>query len=283
MKKIIQLHILLIAILLFAGCKKNTTPATPANDAACKPTSMVTTVLMGTPETYNYTYDAEGKLSGIKKFPTAFPYAIKDSTVVSDLGKTSYTHYSAYPVETYTHWGSYYNQLPPDATISFTEQGVTTRDAYNFKFTYDAKNRLTRIIETTPNITGDYEYDLGFSYDNNDNVSVISQIYWTGPIAPPYLIYPTGYDDKPTPYAGVKNWYLIMLRGLIPYDMNDPQTILTGLSKNNPLGYTSSSNNNKTIAYTYNDKGFPLKRKNTQINPNGSTYYFEETYTYQCN
>ena len=73
-----------------------------------------------------------------------------------------------------------------------------------------------------------------------------------------------------------------MLRGLIPYDMSNPQTILTGLSKNNPLGYTSSCNNNRTIAYTYNDKGFPLKRMNTNTNPTGSTYYFEETYTYQC-
>ena len=171
-------------------------PATPANDAACQPTSMTTTAIVGNTETYNYTYDAGEKLSGTKKFPTAFPNAIKDSIVISDLGKTSYTHYSAYPIETHTHWGSYYSQLPPDATISIKEQGVTTRDVYNYQFTYDAKNRLTRIIETTPYINGDYEYDLGFSYDNNDNVSVISQSYWTGPIAPPYLVYPTGYDDN---------------------------------------------------------------------------------------
>ena len=181
MKKRIQLHILLLAVLLFAGCKKNTTPATPVNGAACKPTSESTT-LSGNNDTYKYTYDAGGKISTITKFPTAFPGALKDSIIVTDLGKTSYSQTSAYPVEAHTNWGSYFNQLPPSASVSITERGVTQVNYWVYQFTYDTKNRLVEVNESTPTQIGDYEYDLSIAYNDKDNVSSLRYSNSTGPV-----------------------------------------------------------------------------------------------------
>ena len=277
MKKRIQLHILLIVVLLFAGCKKNTTPATPVNGAACKPTSESTT-LSGNNDTYKYTYDAGGKISTITKFPTAFPGALKDSIIVTDLGKTSYSQTSAYPVEAHTNWGSYFNQLPPSASVSITERGVTQVKYWVYQFTYDTKNRLVEVNESTPTQIGDYEYDLSIAYNDKDNVSSLRYSNSTGPVTIT-AIAAEGYDDKPSPYTGIKNWYLLMTAGWNNYD---PAPIFIALSKNNPLGYTLTSGFKRTMSYIYNDKGFPLKRMNTNTNPNGSTYSFEETYNYQC-
>ncbi len=65
------------------------------------------------------------------------------------------------------------------------------------------------------------------------------------------------------------------------WDNYDPEPLFTALSKNNPLGYTLPDGFKREMTYIYNDKGFPAKRMNTNINSSG-TYSFEETYDYEC-
>ncbi len=275
MKKIITLFTLLILVTLFSSCKKSGTTKSPVVHAACKPIKESTT-LSGNNATYEYSYNAEGKITTIKKFSGR---ALVDSTVAGNSTMVSYYISSSGfdMIQTTVYKGSL-DGMPTEAQVALQEGAVTHTDVWHYFFFYDTKNRLVKVGEQTDNVIGDYEYDLSIFYDDKDNVTSLKYEFTTGPNIIT-TIAATGYDDKPNPFAGIKNWYFLMHAA---WDNYDPEPIFTALSKNNPLGYTLPDGFKRTRAFTYNDNGFSTKRINTNINASRDTYSFEETFDYEC-
>lgn len=277
MKKLNNLLILVISVLPFNSCKKTTTPISPPGTAACKPTTESTT-LSGNNATYEYTYGANGKISLIKKFTGGGYHVLSDSIVVGDYTTVAYyTSGSGFPMIQTTVYKGSLDGMPTEANVALQEGAITHTNVYHYFFFYDSKNRLNKVGEQTDNYIGDWEYDLDILYNDQDNVSALKYTFTTGPNTIT-TIPATGYDDKPNPFAGIKNWYFLMHAAWNNYD---PEPLFTALSKNNPLGYTTVDGFKRAIAYTYNDKGFPIKRMSTNTNSSG-TYSFEESYDYQC-
>lgn len=277
MKTLNKLFVVVISVSLLNSCKKTTTPVSPQGTAACKPTTESTT-LSGNNTTYEYTYGTNGKISLIKRFIGGGYHVLADSTVVGDYTTVAYyTSNSGFPmVQTIVYKGSL-DGMPTEANVALQEGAVTRTNIFHYFFFYDSKNRLYKVGEQTDLVVGDWEYDLDILYNDQDNVVALRYTNTTGPNTIT-TIAATGYDDKPNPFAGIKNWYFLMHAGWNNYD---PEPLFTALSKNNPLGYTTPDGFKRTMTYTYNDKGFPTKRMNTNINTSGS-YSFEETYNYEC-
>lgn len=269
MKKSIPFLALALFVLLLASCKKNSS-SSPAQTGKCKPLTEVTN-FNNSNLTYTYSYSADGNLAAIKAPPA--------NTVVT-YSTTSTTSPATVRVGLTDSLNTYYNaniftSLPSQARQWVTLDGVTYVDQWVFDFTYDAKSRLVKVNETTPHVTGDLEYLLTISYNDQDNVTTLKYEATTG-ISGVTVITATGYDDKP-PYSAIKNWPLLMHAA---WNNSDPAPLFEALSKNNPLGFTNSAIT-RTMVYTYNDNGFPIKRVNTNYNSSGS-YSFDEIYTYQC-
>lgn len=271
MKKNILNAALLLCICIFSACdKSSTSPSTPAT-AKCKPL-IESSNFNGGNVTYTYTYNTDGTIANIKYPPynmvikytgTSLTYPAR-TTGFTDSSNTGYT-------------GNIYTGSPTTATQFVTIDGITIRNYMIFNFSYDSKNRLTKVIQTTPNVANDAEYQLTIIYNDQDNVSQLKYESYNGP-AFLVAINATGYDDKPSPYTGIKNWHLFMHAGWNNYD---PAPIFEALSKNNPLGFNGDVSVTRAMAYTYNDNGYPIKRVNTNTNSSG-TSTFEEIYTYQC-
>jgi len=179
-------------------------------------------------------------------------------------------------------------ELPYMAQVSATTDitptrplGITQVNYKQYFFFYDDKGRLNKIGEQT-NYVGDREWDLNIFYDDKNNVTGLQYVWTTGPneVIPPVIV--TGYDDKPTPYASINIWRFLMTN----WESNELEPILTALSSNNPLGYTTGTFT-RTMAYKYNEHGFPVERSNTNAdtnsNPPGATYTFVQNFSYACN
>lgn len=271
MKKIFSLSMLAVCIVAFISCKKENNSTTPTT-AKCKPLTESSN-LVGNNVSYTYSYNTDGTLANISYPPynmavgynaTSLTYPATYTPGLTDSSNTGYT-------------GNIYTGSPTKATVFLTINGVTIRNYMIYTFSYDSKGRLIKVIETTPNIANDDEYQLTVTYNDQDNVTQLKYENYTG-TAYVANINATGYDDKPSPYSGIKNWPFLMHAGWSNYD---PAPLFEALSKNNPLGYSGDVTVTRTMEYTYNDNGFPIKRVNTNKNSSG-TYSFDETYTYQC-
>jgi hypothetical protein len=275
MKKYIIIIMAAVTAMLYS-CKKNGIPAASSNNAACKPETEFTT-LNGINATYKYTYNNDGKITTIKKF---IGLVIVDSMVVGDNTTARYYQSSSgfKMVQSVVYNQSFIDGHPTEAQVALQEGAITQTDVWHYFFFYDSKNRLTKVGEQTDHVIGDPEYDLSITYDDKDNVIALRYENTTGPNAITTIV-PLGYDDKPNPYTGIKNWYFLMHAG---WDNYDTEPIFTALSKNNLLGYTTLDGTKRTTTYNYNDKGFPIKRRNTNTSISGNTYSFEETFDYTC-
>lgn len=276
--KLHHLFVLVFISVLFNSCDKNTSPLSSLT-AKCKPVTESTT-LSGNDATYEYSYSTDGNVSSIKRFIGGGYHVLADSTLVFYDHTVRYapgnTPGSFNSVAT-VYDANIFTGLPTKANISITLDGAEQHNYYSYFFFYDTKNRLVKIGEQTNTVTGDLEYDLSVTYNDQDNVTALKYEATTGPRTVT-VISVLGYDDKPTPFTGIKNWPMMMHAG---WSNNDPEPLFTALSKNNPLGYTIPGWK-RTIAYTYNDKGFPVTRLNTNTTTSG-TYSFEENFNYQCN
>ena len=279
MKKIIFPISFPIVILLLGGCSKTTTPATPGV-AACQLKTESTT-LPGNNATYEYGYDGKGKITTIKKFIGGIYHVLSDSILIGDKTVVRYFKYGSpnfNRVQTTEYNQSFVDGMPTEAQVSLQEDAITHTNINHYFFFYDSKNRLNKVGQQTDHVNGDSEYDLSIGYDNADNVTTLSYAWTTGPNTIT-TIAAWGYDDKPTPFASIKNWYFFMHAN---WDNYDPEPIFTALSKHNPLGYTLPDGFKRTMSYVYNDKGFPAKRMNTNTNSSGAVGAFEETFDHQC-
>ncbi|MEO6356489.1 MAG: hypothetical protein ABIU77_19305 [Ferruginibacter sp.] len=274
--KIILFCLTVLSALFFCACGKPAPAATPPGTASCLPLTESTN-FNAAYTTYTYSYNADGTLANISYPPVnlAIGYSstsiTQPATVRAGLTDSLNTYYNA----------NIFTGLPTTASQWITMDGITQSDYWNYTFAYDGKSRLVQVMETTPHIATDWEYKLTIFYNEKDNVTSLKYESITGPNAST-VITATGYDDKPSPYSGIKNWQLYMHAGWNNYD---PGPIFEALSKNNLLGFNNSGDPDRirTITYTYNDNGFPLTRTNTNKKlSDGSTYSYTETYTYQC-
>ncbi len=276
MRKNISLFIILLFIILLNSCKKTGTAPLPSTPAACKLVKESST-LSGNEDTYEYAYGADGNISSIKKFIGGHYHVLQDSSLVSDISIAGYNVLDWPYGSNLIKYDLPFELFPTKAQVSQTEGAITHVNQYTYFFFYDSKNRLYKVGEQTDYFIGDYEYDLTIYYNDQDNVTGLSYEFTTGPRTVT-TITSSGYDDKPTPFAGIKNWPFIMHAAWNNYD---PEPLFTALSKNNPLGYTMPDGLKREMSYVYNDKGLPVKRMNTNKNSSG-TYSFEETFDYDC-
>ncbi len=268
---------LLLCLLFLFSCKKSgTSPSPPTGQATCKLVRESTT-LSGNHATYDYTYDANGNVIMMKKFIGDSYHVLQDSSVVSDISIARYNVYDWPYASTLMQYDLSFDLLPNKSIMAITENGITRVNQFTYFFFYDSKNRLYKVGEQTDYVTGDYEYDLTIHYNDQDNVTSLSYEFTTGPRTVT-TIAAIGYDDKPTPFAAIKNWPYIMHAAWNNYD---PEPLFTALSKNNPLGYTLPDGFKREMTYTYNSNGFPLVRTNTNISSTG-TSTFDETFEYDC-
>ncbi len=276
-------HFPLAAILLMGvGCKKDKNqPPDPVDPVAICQIVSETSDQADDPYSLTYEYGNDGLLNSVLKRRTPSNAAIDTLFFYDNKVRRSDTdgdwlryEYSA-PVHVTT------TAIP--ATGSLVKHGAsgTEADYYEFVYSYDSRQRLTKIDETTPDFAGDYEWSLSVSYNGDGNVSTLQFGFTTGPaIAPKVTV--TGYDKKPTPYRPIPNYRFFMNK----YHWNNPdvEALITALSVNNPTGYTVETplgSGNCTMTYTYNEQGYPASRVVTE--KSGSTTKIKnQTFSYSC-
>lgn len=259
-------------LLAFIGCKKGGSPPPLTPEQAQCLISGESTSLVGNEKTFEYHFDEDGNPKEVKVFNR-----------YGDLDMT-YTIYSDRVIRSYDDFiielkydADIFNSLPSKAQISITE-GVTTQvNYYTYFFFYDNKDRLTTVSEQTDYVPNDLEWDLHISYNEKGNVDALQYEITTGPRGTTTIV-PTGYDNNPSPYAGIKCWQFLMIN--FGWDNYDPEPVITALSKNNLLGYNYGSSKREMI-YKYNGDGYPIERANTGT-PASSSSSFLQTFAYNC-
>ena len=274
----------ILSITLFisvtVSCKKDTVnPIVPSNACVLQEEY---TGLVGNQAVWEYAYDKSGNLITINhNYPNGTPITIMD---VGSAGcvESKVVPPGSDPVITELRYEGDMSGSPTKAFLSITLDGITRVNYKTFFFFYDSKGRLYLVGEQTDNIIGDLEWDLHIFYNDQDNVTGLSYEITTGPTGGS-VINVEAYDDKPTPYAGIKSWRFLLNHWA--WDNYDPEPILTALSKNNPLDYALNKGTPgqylRTMTYEYNENGFPLRRINTNKNASGE-YTFEQTFAYEC-
>jgi len=151
------------------------------------------------------------------------------------------------------------------------------KNTCGFGFFYDSKDRLVKVTYSTAQV-GDVEYALTISYNEHDNVLRMEYEYTSGQFLPNSVIMVSGFDGHPNPYYTIPYWKFLMMNG--NWDNPDPEPIITGLSRNNPLGYATGKFE-RVMSYAYNNKGLPLSRINTNKSDT-SVHSFNESFNYRC-
>lgn len=277
MKILLSASLIFILIVIAVSCgKKGKTVSNDGSTGTCKPLVEATN-LPGNDAIYVYRYNSDGTVASItKRGPGG---NLLDSTAVA-FDRVS--HYSpgntagTFNFTTAVFQGNVYTGQPTKSDVSITIGGVEQRNYWTYFYFYDTKGRIIKVGEQTSNVPNDYEYDLNITYDDNNNAVTLSYVPTTGPNTI-LTISSAGYDTKPNPYSGLKNYPFYMHRG---WDNYDPEAVFNALSKHNLMGY-SSGGITRTIVHTYNSQGFPTLRRNTNTNISGSVT-IDETYQYEC-
>jgi YD repeat-containing protein len=249
-----------------------------AGEAACRIDSE-TTSLIGNEATWQYEYDEAGNPTKITEYNRYGGVALVVDIFYDGMRKAAPN--SNVSVAT-VYDGNIFTSKPTKANVSITEGAIEQRNFYTFFFFYDAKGRLETVGEQTDYVSGDFEWDLHITYDDNDNVTQLQYEFTTGPRDPIPPVVASGYDKNPTPYSGVNGWKFLLNNS--SWNNYDPAPILVALSQNNPLGYTTGEGANKwtrTMSYTYNEQGFPVECVNTNVSAQGETG-FRQTFAYTC-
>jgi len=264
------------ALILTNSCENSDSSVTPFGLTTC---NMIqgSSSFAGRSSSSVYEYSTDDKLLAIRNYSGS---SLELSTTVEEYSLVSkYTSSSGFPmIQTTVYEGGsiYYDQLPVKASISQTEGAITRTDIFTYYFYYDSKNRLAKVSEETKNVVGDWEYDLFIGYNDKDNVTTLKYTWTTGPNTTTTIV-ASGYDDKPSPYSGLRTW-----KYLVSWDANDPSGVFAQLSKNNLLGYTAGDWS-REITYTYNENGYPISRTITQKNNiTAGTNSWVETFAYNC-
>jgi hypothetical protein len=274
MRKYIKTILLTFVITsMLISCGKDKTPPNAAIADCLIKTAVVSSSNSASAE---YIFDSNNNLSSVKELPSGRTVNIGSNTVTNNY---TYLDRPAWNLIKYDV-SDITQELPVMAFVSINDGQITTVNYETYFFFFDDKDQLVKVGQQTDNIKGDWEYDLDIYYNTQGNVTGLQYKWTTGPnqVIPPVTV--TAYDDKPNPYSGVKAWRFISAN----WNSSDPASIITALSKNNPLNYSMGSGSSlfkREMVYQYNDKGFPIERKNTNTSATGQ-YTFLETFSYNC-
>jgi hypothetical protein len=279
MKKYLTITLLtLLPVVIIGSCEKNT-PSTPVvPQAKCIIKSSVS--LLAANYAHNeFEFDNTGKPTFIKGYRP-------NGSIVSEIefGSNTVVYYK-HDAQGRRPWyimkfSAVFAQYPTKVDISLWVDDTLKVNYYTYFFFYGGDDKIIKVGMQTNHVVGDWEYDLNIFYNEQGNVKTLQYVTTTGSTQVLAPITVAAYDDKPSPYTGIKDW-----RFLCNWNSSDPEPILTALSKNNPLDYTLGEPGSlfkREMVYKYNSEGFPTERKNTNRNVNGE-YTFLETYTYNCN
>lgn len=264
-------------VIIMIGCDKDNTP-TPIAQGNCL---LAQEVLNNSEETLKFEYDEQGNPSFVRRFDR-YGTESETYTTYSNQIRHDYEVSSSPVVVTIEYWNAdIFTRLPALAYMSLTQGGETKVHYQTFIFSYDDKGRLKKVSQQTENIPNDFEYDLDIHYDDNDNVTVLQYEVTTGPHELTGISVER-YDDKPSPFTGVKGYLFLMIN--YSWNNSDPGPIIAALSKNNPLDYTLGEGATKwerEMVYKYNEEGYPIERKSTNRHENGE-HTFIDTFSYTC-
>lgn len=264
---------------LLTGCKddEKDTPS-PAPTAACR---VIKEYITGERDYTLYTYS-----NNLPATITTFNEVDMPEAIVEVLAlQVRRTIPGIHPAETSLHYMSDYLRVSPDQVrVSSTYNNITNTEYMFYLYRYDYKGRMIEVIQSTPHVTNDFEFILTISYDNRDNVTQLLYELYTGPRDQVTVVNVTGYDNHPTPYAGVIGWKYVMAN--FTWNNHDPLAVILALSKNNPGKYEVFSNgtehSNSLFTYEYNEKSFPIKRHRLEKAESGE-YPSTSEFEYQCN
>lgn len=271
-----SITVTLIIMNIIISCDKKDTNFNPTSLVKCNLTR-VSSSFNNQYGSSTYEYSNDGKLITINYYSgNSFEYA---TTLGEFFTESKYTSSSGFAMVQTTNFvgGSIFaDNLPVRADIAQTEGVITRTEVWTYYFYYDNKDRLAKVSEETKHVIGDWEYDLFISYNDQDNVTSLKYVNTTGPNT--FTIIPaTGYDDKPSPYSGLRTW-----KYLISWNASDPTGLFAQLSKNNPLDFIEGDWTRK-MTYDYNENGYPIIRNNIQTIKNSSdTARWIETFEYDC-
>ena len=271
-------RVLAIILCTLLSCKDDHDQTPPTSAAACRITKEYR---VGKREYIAYEY--EGELpKKITNYNAAEMPEITLEVLALEVRKSS--NPSGFPTVYSTQYMSDYLRVSPaSASVSFTYNHITTTNINTFHYRYDYKGRMVEVIQYTPNTTADYEYMLTISYDDNDNVTRLRYDLVTGPRDEITIVDVTGYDNHPTPYAGVTGWKFLMSN--FAWDNGDPLPVILALTKNNPGAYQVFHKGemifSASFVYQYNDHDFPVQRDHVNKNQDGESQ-FSSAFEYNC-
>jgi hypothetical protein len=264
-------HTLTILFLILVGCQKKDEPQ-PDTTAACRIQKEMTNG-----DYLLYSYDEEGNPT---KIETHNPYVMTnvldvfyDKIATTEVNKL-------HPITMTTNYGvGLLTMLPDVASTSVTMDDVTQVNWRTHFFRYDFNGRLVRVARETQTIPGDDEWELLISYNEQDNIIKMIYQLTTGARSVSSVIIVDGYDNNPSPYAGVKAYEYILNK------WDNADLVVIALSKNNPTSYRLFLNDVETmkssLQYQYNEHGFPTTRAITRKNDTGESTT-QQTYEYVC-
>lgn len=267
---------------LTVSCDKDKapTPAVPVADCL-----LIEEVLSGGDIKVKYEYDDLGNPSIIRGF-NSFDDQTRLFTIYPSNVRVDFKAINGEPAHSTVDYPSsnIFNYPPLLGYQSLTLDGVTQINYQTFVFSYDAKSRLSKVSQRTEYILNDYEYDLTILYNDDDNVRGLQYETATGPVGMAGINVEK-YDDKPSPYSGIKGFAFLMTH----YTWNnfDPGPIFAALSKNNPLDFTTATYEGgppqykRKMEYSYNEKGYPISRKSTNT-VEDKEFTFVDTFSYSC-
>ncbi|WP_299889024.1 hypothetical protein [uncultured Lacinutrix sp.] len=208
---------------------------------------------------YDYIFDADGKLERINRVPTtccydfAYRYEYTDdnklnrevTAIVSEEAHIVIT-YNNDTIDSYTSFGFIYNN-PYSITI---ENNIITRSLNEsvFKYTY-ASNNLKKITNYTYIENSITKTNISYTYDNNNNLTGAEEVIINGNTT--NTIYTFTYDDKKNPIAESMDSNKLVYTLIKGYSPND----LIRLSPNNIV---SNSKTQESFIYEYNTDNYPI-------------------------
>ena len=275
--------VLLYALIL--SCRKDSKEAGSPQDSlgtlnGCLPTSDSRSVF-GEQEIIEYSYDVKGALKQIEIY-------IEPRKTLVERKEMKYTDTGLLSEDTWTtninQFGNasrflikllYNNGSKQAENAEFYELTGSSAPQLLKKYTMVRNgNVLQKIVEETPLVSGDIEYTYNFEYTPEGNVSRMV-VTPTGNHTP--FRYEFGkYDTNPTSVAHIPGAMFINL------PITNVLTWATALSKNNP-GSVNAIEAKFTIdmAYTYNEKGFPVSREDDVAASRGK-YIESHILGYEC-
>lgn len=274
MKSRVQLVSLLCMAAIYASCSKdsNDTPD-PGNPdpVAPKDTVYVNGIVSkgeGKGDSIAITFNSNGTVATYRNDRGFKSYLKYENGVLKNITQSQEPTGSEYPYYNFTN-----DQSGRIVREYYVGPNTPNPQSYD-SFAYNDQGKL-KAIYSYDAAKGTVELDIAFVWENNNLVRVKEVFggYGGQPVDTFYTTYK--YSDKPNPFATIAAVTLIDPYVYYYFSENLPtEEEFRTASNLQPISFT-------TFEYEFNDRGYPVKRKNTQANNNGPTDKWEDTITYQ--